>query len=491
MTKPKREAKPRSKDSTHDAVKKMASISDATKTLASEVKTMSKIFVENQKILISLRDMITTVNSSLDQIQKNSRQINIIEEDTQRLFSGMSQVKAHSNMIDKINNQITRLQDHVEKIRDKQESMPDTNKIMQSIADNIDSTRNNTKMIMHISEKTEKVREEIKNVAHTTESLVNLSTEVEALRKNTSEISTKTESLVNLSSEVNQLRKSTDEISTKTESLVNLRHEIEEVRQNTKEIASKTEKMSALEENITGLKEEVGSVITKTDSIIPGLESQIRNVGAEIDFLIKKTDSLSELGNDIRNINSEFSNFRENVIGKNKDLDEKISDFAELLNKNSAAITEFNKKTYEISQQLQDIKHVTHKTSQNTSHEVMGLLRLSEFQSKIRMRSESKYGTLEDIENMADQTKDMINLFDRISIETETKIPLPLEVKQWSISKILDCADRWEIRFTDVFRMLITELGSDIVKEAIRIEQVRDLFGIRAVDEIRRDLNIT
>jgi len=121
----------------------------------------------------------------------------------------------------------------------------------------------------------------------------------------------------------------------------------------------------------------------------------------------------------------------------------------------------------------------------------MGLLRLSEFQSNIRMRSESKYGTLEDIEKMVSQTKDMINLFDRISIEVETKMPLPLEVKQWSISKILDCSDRWEIRFTDVFRLLITELGSDIVKEAIRIEQVRDLFGIRAVDEIRRELNIT
>ena len=467
MAKPKRtDAKPKSKDSPHDVVKKMSSISDATKTLATEVKTMSKIFVENQKILISLKDMISTVNSSLDQIQKNSRQINIIEEDTQRLFSGMSQVKAHSNLIDKINNQITRLQDHVEKIRDKQESMPDTNKIMQSIADNLDSTRNNTKMIMHISEKTEKVREEIKNVAHTTESLANLSNEVE------------------------ELRKSTSEISTKTESLANLHQEIEQVRQNTKEISSKTEKMSGLEESISSLKDEVGSIIAKTDSIIPGLDSQIRNVGTEIDSLIKKTDSLATLGNDIRNINSEFINFRENVLGKNKSLDEKISDFAELLNMNSSAISEFNKKTYEISQQLQDIKHVTHKTSQNTSHEITGLLRLSEFQSNIRMRSESKYGTLEDIEKMTGQTKDMVNLFDRISVEVESKMPLPLEVKQWSISKILDCADRWEVRFTDVFRLLITELGSDIVKESIRMEQVRDLFGIRAVDEIRREFNI-
>ncbi|HEX5458112.1 MAG TPA: chemotaxis protein [Candidatus Nitrosotalea sp.] len=468
MAKSKRtESKPKSKDSPHDVVKKMSSISDATKTLATEVKTMSKIFAENQKILISLKDMISTVNSSLDQIQKNSRQMNVIEEDTQRLFSGMSQVKAHSNLIDKINNQITRLQDHVEKIRDKQESMPDTNKIMQSIADNLDSTRNNTKMIMHISEKTEKVREEIKNVAYTTESLANLSNEVE------------------------ELRKSTSEISTKTESLANLHQEIEQVRQNTKEISSKTEKMSGLEESISSLKGEVGSIIAKTDSIIPGLDSQIRNVGTEIDSLIKKTDSLTTLGNDIRSINSEFINFRENMLGKNKNLDEKISDFAELLNMNSSAISEFNKKTYEISQQLQDIKHVTHKTSQNTSHEITGLLRLSEFQSNIRMRSESKYGTLEDIEKMTGQTKDMVNLFDRISVEVESKMPLPLEVKQWSISKILDCADRWEVRFTDVFRLLITELGSDIVKEAIRMEQVRDLFGIRAVDEIRREFNIS
>ena len=441
MAKSKRtESKP--KESTHDVVKKMSSISDATKILASEVKTMSKIFVENQKILVSLKDMISSVNSSLDQIQKNSRQMNIIEEDTQRLFSGMTQVKAHSNLIDKINNQINKLQDHVEKIRDKQESMPDTNKIMQSIADNIDSTRNNTKMIMHVSEKTEKIREEVKNVMNS------------------------------------------------TESLANLHQEIDEVKHSTKEISSKTEKMSGLEESISNLKSEIGTIGSKTDAI-PGLNSEIRNVGSEIDSLIKKTESLSMLGNDIRNINSEFTNFRENMLGKNQNLDEKIADFAELLNKNSASISEFNKKTYEISQQLQDIRSVTHKTSQNTSHEVMGLLRLSEFQSNIRMRSESKYGTLEDIEKMTRQTKDMVNLFDRISIEVETKMPLPFEVKQWSIAKILDCADKWEIRFTEVFRLLITELGSDIVKESIRMEQVRDLFGIRAVDEIRRELNIT
>lgn len=419
MKQSKRESgKRQSKDLTADVLKKMSSISDTTKVLASEVKTMSKIFAENQKILVSLKGMIDAVNTSLEQIQKNSRQISIIEEDTQRLFTGMSQVKSHSNIIDKINDQINKLHDQVGKIREKQESIPDTNKIMQAVADNLDSTRNNTKMIMHISERTEKIREELKNVA------------------------------------------------SKAESFPDLTNEIEQVKQGTREISAKAEKMGHV-------------------------ESQIRNVGVEIDALMKKTDSLAALSNDIRNVNAEFSNFKENVLGKTKELDEKMGDFAEMLNRNSASISEFNKKTYEISQQLNDIRSITHKTSQNTSREVIGLLRLSEFQSNIRMRSESKYGTLEDIEKMVSQTVDMINLFDKLSIEAETKMPLPLEVKQWGVSKILDCSDRWEIRFTDVFRLLISQLGSDLVKDSIRMEQVRDLFGIRAVDEVRHELNIS
>ncbi|MGB6462897.1 MAG: chemotaxis protein [Nitrosotalea sp.] len=430
------------KDHTADVLKKMSSISEATKVLASEVKTMSKIFAENQKILISLKSMIDGVNSSLDQIQKSSRQITIIEEDTQRLFHGMSQVKAHSNIIEKINDQINRLQDQVGKVHQKQESIPDTNKLMQNLADNLDSIRNNTKMIMHVSEKTEKIREEIKSV------------------------------------------------TSRAESLSNIGSEIEEVKKSTKEISEKTGKMAQLEESISNIKTEIERIVTKTEPIL-GLDSQIRNVSIEINSLIKKTDSLDVLGNDIRNVNAEFSNFKDNALGKTKDLEEKMSDFAELLNRNSSSISEFNKKTYEISQQLNEIRDVTHKTSQSTSREVMGLLRLSEFQSNIRMRSESKYGTLEDIQKMVAQTADMVNLFDRLSIEVESKMPLPLEVKQWSISKIMDCSDRWEIRFTDVFRLLISDLGADLVKESLRMEQIRDLFGIRAVDEVRHELNIS
>lgn len=405
------------KDSSSDVLKKMSSISDATKTLAIEIKSMSKIFAENQKILISLKTMIDAVGSSLEQIQRYSRQVNILEEDTQKLFAGLSQIKAHSNLISKVNEQTNKLQDQVNKIREKQESMPDTNKLMQSVADSLDSIRNNTKMIMNVAEKTEKIRDEIKQVA------------------------------------------------------------------------VKTENVSHLEENIANLKVNIDSVVSKTEPLL-NLSSDIRDVGIELGSLVRKTDSLAALGGDIRNVGMEFVNFRENILGKTKQIDEKMADLAEMLNSNVVSTSEFHKKTNEVYKELQDIRNITHKTSQNTSREVIGLLRLSEFQSNVRMHSESKYGTLDDLEKMINQTVDMVNLFDRLSIESEKKMPLPQEVKQWSVAKILDCADRWEIRFTDVFRLLINQLGSDLVKESLRLEQIRDLFGIRAVDEVRHELNI-
>ncbi|MEX0763652.1 MAG: hypothetical protein WD033_00575 [Nitrosopumilaceae archaeon] len=394
------------RDSSSDVLKKMNSISDTTKLLANEVRSMSKIFAENQKILISLKNMIDAVGTALDQIQRNARQINILEEDTQKLFSGLSQVRAHENLITKVNEQTHRLQEEVGKIHEKQESLPDVNKLMQSVADSLDSIRNNTKMIMHVSDKTEKIRDEIKKVASTTESL----------------------------SGFDEVKRKIEEVSTKAESLANM-------------------------------------------------STDIRDVGIELGSLVRKTDSLAALG-------TEFANFRENVLGRTKQIDEKMSDLTESLNRNSASVSEFNKKTHEIHQELQQIRDITHKTAQNTSREVIGLLRLSEFQSNVRMHSESKYGALDDLDKMISQTVDMVNLFDRLSLESEKKMPLPQEVKQWSISKILDCADRWEIRFTDIFRLLITQLGRDLVKESLRIEQVRDLFGIRAVDEVRQELNI-
>ena len=199
----------------------------------------------------------------------------------------------------------------------------------------------------------------------------------------------------------------------------------------------------------------------------------------------------SSLRKNLENIKSEFMTLREYVGDNEDELLEKISSISEMINRTEASSAEFHKKADSIIQELQKIRNVTNKASITTSNEVIGLLKLSEYQSNIRMLAESKYGTSQDIEKMAGQTSEIVNLFDRLSIESEKKIPLPHEVRQWAISAIFDCADKWEIRFDDLFNILLDSLGQNLLKESIRIQQVRDIFGIKAVEKIKNELKIS
>ena len=203
------------------------------------------------------------------------------------------------------------------------------------------------------------------------------------------------------------------------------------------------------------------------------------------------TPNYSSLKKNLENIKSEFMTLRE-YVGDNEDvLLEKISSISEMINRTEASSAEFHKKADSIIQELQKIRNSTNKEAITTSNEVIGLLKLSEYQSDVRMLAESKYGTLDDIKKMAEQTAEIVNLFDKLSIESEKKIPLPHEVRQWAIGTMFDCADKWEIRFYDLFKILLDSLGQNLLKESIRIQQVRDVFGIKAVDKMKNQLKIS
>ena len=199
----------------------------------------------------------------------------------------------------------------------------------------------------------------------------------------------------------------------------------------------------------------------------------------------------SSLIKNLENIKSEFMTLREYVGDNEDELLEKISSISEMINRTEASSAEFHKKADSIIQELQKIRNSTNKEAITTSNEVIGLLKLSEYQSDIRMLAESKYGTLDDIKKMAEQTAEIVNLFDKLSIESEKKIPLPHEVRQWAIGTMFDCADKWEIRFDDLFKILLDSLGQNLLKESIRIQQVRDVFGIKAVDKMKNQLKIS
>ena len=412
-------------------LKKVAGVSDSTKTLSMEIKAMSKIFAENQKVLISIKDMIDTVSSAIEQSQKQSRQINIIEEDTQKLFSSLNQVRGQAKLVTKINDQTARLQDQIEKISEAQKTQTHSEKIMQKVSESIDSIRNNSKMIMNISERIDNVRDDL--------------TKVSSKAGNTP-----------VGIELGEIRKKIESISGGAEQIESLRGVMDNLKQEFQTMVSKTSSISGIPEQIDEIKRNIQSISGRTGN----------------------------LGGDMQNLKNELSSIASKT-------EEKITGISSLLSRSDETSSEFHTKTNQIIQELQGIKNASSRSSENTSKEVLALLKLSEYQSNIRMQTESKYGTLDDLEKMATQTSEMVNLFDKLSIESNQKIALPHEVRRWAVSKIMDCADRWEIRFSDVYKLLANQLGTSLLKEALRLQQVRDIFGIRAVDEIKQELNIS
>ena len=391
----------RKEPSSSQLFSKVIAVSESTKTISSEIKNMTKIFKENQKILVAMNDMIDTLSSSMIQIQKQSKQINIIEEDTERLFSGLNQMKGNTKIITKLNEQTVKLEEKIKSIEQSHKSTSKTDELVQTVSESLDSIRNNSKMIMKVADRVDDLKDEIRTVAKEAKSTSGITEQIDDLRNSIKSISNRTGDIGN---------------------------------------------------DMSNIKNEIGGIV-------------------------KDTNISSVLGDGLKTFKTE--------------IEEKISGLSNLINRSDSLASEFHKKTDKVVQEIEGIKNVTNKASNDNSKEVLALLKLSEYQSGIRMNAESKYGDMKDIKKMTADTTDIINLFDKLSIESNEKIPLPHEVRQWAVGKIFDCADKWELRFSEVFQVLVDNLGKDLLKEAIRIQQVRDIFGIRAVDEIRNELNIS
>ena len=378
---------------------KVNTVSESTKVLSKEIREMAKIFKDNQRVLVSMSSMMESLSVAMSQMQKQAKQMDIIEEDTQRLFAGLNQVKVHEQFISKLNKQTEEFDKKIAKINENQKTGPKTNEIIKSIAESKASIQNNSKMIMKIANRVDEVKEKM------------------------------------------------DKVPTKTEG--NLTSQIEELRENIKSITNRT---GDIGKDMSNLKNEIGGIVSN-----PKISSLI--------------------GDGMKTFKSE--------------IEEKISNISNMIDRSDQIASEFHRKTDKVMQEIQGVKGVTNKASDDSSKEVMAILKLNEYQSSIRMQAESKYGDIKDVEKMASQTTELINLFDKLSIETDDKIPLPHEVRQWAVGKILDCADKWELRFSEVLNVMAENLGKELLKESIRIPQVRDIFGIRAVDEIRNELGIS
>ncbi len=490
-TKPPNKSKIVKREPTPAAIlKKVAAVSDSTNGLQKEIKAMSKIFGDNQKVLVSMKGMIDTLTSTLENIQKQSTRLNVIESDTQKLYSGLNQVRTQSNLITKINDQTTKLQEEVNKMNQIQKASPKPEELSRQVEDSINSIHNNSQMIIKIAQRIDEVRDDLRNISGKTDLVVNIGQEIEILKNTVETISEKTDKIESSSDTISDLRRELGRIVDKTESFSNLNSDLKAIKMTIDSISGKAEKIDSLGGVIDGLKQQFETVADKTQ-IISDFGGKIDKIETVITTLAQRADSTAFVGEGLKSVQDDLLDFKNSVFDKTNTIEQKVSSINDMLKRQDALSAEFHKKTDRVFQELQSIKTVTNKVSTDTSKEMIALLKLSEYQSNIRMQSETKYGEAKDLEKMASQTINIVNLFDRLSIESDDKIPLPHEVRNWAVSKILDCADKWEIRFSEVFTILTNAIGRELLKESIRIQQIRDIYGIRAVDEIRKELNIS
>ena len=502
VTKPKKDLKSAKKITKKEptpssVLKKVAAVSDSNKTLQKEIKSMTKIFGENQKVLISMKGMIDTLTSTLEHIQKQSKQINIIEEDTQKLYAGLNQVRTQSNLVNKINDQTTKLQDEVDKISKIQKTSKAA-ELSQQVEDSINSIRNNSQMIIKIAQRIDEVRDDLKNVSGKTDIVIEINSEIEKLKTSIEQITVETaktqEGIQIIESLKNELGRLSEEVSFAS----NLDTELKTIKVAIDTISSKASKIDSLDGIIEGLKLQFDTISEKVEKnhnlsfdSVKELTNKIDDIESKIQNLTQKADSTALVGEELKESQKKFTEFKQNMFDKTNSIEQKIGTISENIKKQDASSNEFHIKNESLVTEIQELKGIISKTSDDSSKEIMLLLKLSEYQSNIRINAETKYGDIKIIEKMADQTREVSKFFEKISRESVEKTPIPIEIQQWAISKILDCADRWEIRFSDVFSILLNTVGRESLKELVKIQQIRDIYGIRGVDETRKELNIS
>ncbi len=475
-------------------LKKVAAVSDSTKALQKEIRGMSKIFAENQKVLVSMKGMIDTLASTLEAIQKQSRQISILEEDAQKLHAGLSQVRSQSGMITKIGDQASKLEEEVARISRLQKSAPDAEQLHRQIEDGVNANKNNSHMIIKIAQRIDEVRDDLRKVSGKTDSFLEAGKEIDRLKNNVDQIAGKTNRIKANSQIIEKLKQDLGGMSRRMASVSSVNSELDAIKSAIDSIADKSSKIDSLGGVMDGLKRQFEAISSRADAAsanveyLKGMTGKIDRIESEIGALAQRADATAFVGEGLKSVQDDLLDFKRDVSDKTGNIEQKISSVSDILKRQGESVIEFHKKSDRVFSELRSVKGAAGKASGDSSKEMMALLRLSEYQSTVRMLAESKYGGPKDLEAMASQTADIANLFDGVSASTGREVPLPREVMRWAVGKILDCADRWEIRFADAYSVLTNAIGRDMLKESIRIQQVRDIYGIRAVDEIRGDL---
>ena len=223
--------------------------------------------------------------------------------------------------------------------------------------------------------------------------------EVSNLKNTIEEISGKTAKLETGTQIIKSLKQEFEKILEDMSSAPNLNAELNAIKSTIDSISSKASKIDSLGVVIDGLKQQFETISSKANSAdnlrlesIKELWGKIDKIETKIGTLSQRADSTAFVGEGLKSVQSEFSTFKQNVFDKTNSIEQKYLQFTDNLKRQDAAAVEFHKKSEKLFDEIQEVKKIANKTSDDSSKEMMALLKLSEYQSNIRMNTESNMG---------------------------------------------------------------------------------------------------
>ena len=226
----------------------------------------------------------------------------------------------------------------------------------------------------------------------------------------------------------------------------------------------------------------------------PALAARIGSIESKLDALAKiaelaeQADAQAPAAEPSGAAEADIARLGDDLASRTDSIERRIDSLADALSRSEASASEFRASAGAALGRLRGPREAEGGAPGGPSADATAILRLSEYRSGIGMRAESKYGGTDDLDAMASRTADIVGILGRAP-GGDAGIR-PAEVRRWAVSRILECADRWDVRFSDALALLVARLGRDAVGEAVRERQVRDVYGARAVAELRAELGM-
>ena len=226
----------------------------------------------------------------------------------------------------------------------------------------------------------------------------------------------------------------------------------------------------------------------------PALAARIGSIESKLDALAKiaelaeQADAQAPAAEPSGAAEADIARLGDDLASRTDSIERRIDSLADALSRSEASASEFRASAGAALGRLRGPREAEGGAPGGPSADATAILRLSEYRSGIGMRAESKYGGTDDLDAMASRTADIAGILGRAP-GGDAGIR-PAEVRRWAVSRILECADRWDVRFSDALALLVARLGRDAVGEAVRERQVRDVYGARAVAELRAELGM-